>query len=338
LPEPDITSSRPKFTAVQHLEFNPYPFEAMLVKLGGAAISQKHAEEPTLDSEGVDACVRSLKALHASSILLAIAHGAGSYAHPVAKRTNAASGWSPSSTSPAPESSSRRLGWCRARAGVDSLSATLLDQALSEPDPIPMTLLSPCPLGFRKHHVAPPQRSVAELSHCCRSGIVPLLRGDGVFDENRCGLLLSADDVVLQLARSEPFSSASCVVFVTGVEGVLASPSSSSLASDILCSNGRPLYVRWVLAGEPPQKEAHDPSFWTTCKTDNWSDDLRETSDGIDFFDNGVDSTGGMRAKMAAAMTLAEECNVKVVIVNPTNFERLAHGAPFRGTTVEAGS
>lgn len=315
------------------------------MKLGGASITDKGSVVPALDDDSLNISIRALAHLYARNQLHAVVHGAGSYAHPVVKQTNASHGWISSSGVDA----TARLGWARARAGVEQLSAILV-QRVTEYMRMPITLLPPGSLGWRK--LSADTQPIHEVAQCISCGIVPLLRGDGVFDDAFGGCIISADDVILRLATCcGVFEDAPrCAVFVTAVEGVLSSPNSSHIATDIFCRQAEIMEVRWMDTSKAePHIYMHGISSLQHCTRDAVDKDKHRsnphgawivrmseaTNTGIDFLDGASnDTTGGMAAKLRAAMRLCTECDMKVVICNAPNFERLANDEPFRGTVL----
>lgn len=292
----------------------------ILVKLGGAAITDKSAEEPTEHPSGIDACLRMMESFHSRGQEVVAAHGAGSFGHPVAQATRAAEGWKS-----AEEPQKRRAGWCLTRANVDRLSATL-GQRFTEAG-VPVAIVPPGSFGMKgeNHHVP----WFDAISQFLSEGIVPLLRGDCVLDASKGGTIMSADDVLVDASRSRIGDFA---VFVTGAEGILESPEPGArLAADIAvdASSGFSV-VRWA----PEKGATHDGKIVPSVIE---SQELPQGGKGgVDVADS-ADVTGGILGKMRAA---ANFCfmGLAVAIVAPTEEGAIAlsQGRPWRGTLIRS--
>ncbi|GLI61843.1 hypothetical protein VaNZ11_004350, partial [Volvox africanus] len=186
-----------------------------IIKLGGAAITHKSQLE-TLQQDVLRRVCLSL-AKDATDVDLGrttggtvLVHGAGSFGHHLASDYGVARG---------PLNDPRvRHGFALTRASVTRLNAYVVEGLVSAG--IPAVGLSP--LG----HYTTSAREVSvtgasAVADCLRAGLVPVLHGDAVLDEQLGCTILSGDTLVRDLAEQlRP----QYVVFLTNVAGVYDRP------------------------------------------------------------------------------------------------------------------
>ncbi|KAL4430841.1 hypothetical protein ABPG75_006097 [Micractinium tetrahymenae] len=193
-----------------------------VVKLGGAAITHKHAFE-TLNQEVLQACARLLAALHrqlscstedggsGAPARLVVVHGAGSFGHHTASQAGVAHGGI--AASPAV-----RRGFADTRASVTRLNHLVVSALLAAG--VPAAGLSPCGAWTtRQRRVA--SDGYAAVAGLLAAGLVPVLHGDAVLDEELGCTILSGDLIVGRLCeRFRP----PVVAFLTNVDGIFDRP------------------------------------------------------------------------------------------------------------------
>ncbi|GLC35509.1 hypothetical protein PLESTB_000199800 [Pleodorina starrii] len=178
-----------------------------IVKLGGAAITHK-AQLETLQRDVLRRVCASLASDGGGGTVLV--HGAGSFGHHPASEYGVARG---------PLSDPHvRLGFALTRSSVTRLNGHVVGQLVEAG--VPAVGLSP--LG----HYTTSNREVSAsgagaVAACLRAGLLPVLHGDAVLDEQLGCTILSGDTLVRDLAEQlRPHF----VVFLTNVAGVYDRP------------------------------------------------------------------------------------------------------------------
>lgn len=170
----------------------PHPEVAVIIKLGGAAITNKQQLE-SLNSQVLAAAAAQLAALHAAvGPRFVVVHGAGSFGHQAAAAAGVAGGG-------IYQSAAVRQGFAATRASVTKLNqlvvAALVDAG------VPAVGVSPCPAWTTR------QRQVATdgcggVAALLSAGLVPVLHGDAVLDEELGCTILSGDVLVTRLCHA----------------------------------------------------------------------------------------------------------------------------------------
>lgn len=183
----------------------PSPDVAVIVKLGGAALTNKQRLE-TLEHEVLAASARQLAALHAAiGPRFVVVHGAGSFGHQVAAAAGVAAGGIHESsavrqTGPlSPSPSAVRQGFAATRASVTKLNQLVVAALLAAG--VPAVGVSPFPTWTtrRRRVMADGCDGVAAL---LAAGLVPVLHGDAVLDEQLGCTILSGDVLVTRLCQA----------------------------------------------------------------------------------------------------------------------------------------
>lgn len=254
--------------------------EAMVVvKLGGAAITHK-SEQRSLNKEALMRCVEAIGAASRTGVRIAIVHGAGSFGHAEAREYGISKGRQ--------EDSRQMLGVAYTRQAVTELARHVADDLVAAG--VPACVLTTF-AALDQDHVrggrmtAAGERRLADaVSAVLDAGLCPVVHGDVVLDESMGFAILSGDDVVLALCRRAEVNRA---VFVTDVDGVYDRPPSEPTAARI------------------PVIRASRDSF-----------DLQLDAKTTDV--TCTDVTGGMRAKLTAALEAAR-AGVPVAILKAGN-------------------
>lgn len=176
-------ASRPMTAAVAS-----HPDVAVIVKLGGAAITHKQQLE-TLNGEVLAAAAAQLAALHAAiGPRVVVVHGAGSFGHQAAAAAGVAAGG-------IQQSATVRQGFAATRASVTKLNQLVVAALLAAG--VPAVGVSPCPAWTTcRRQVA--TDGCAGVAALLAAGLVPVLHGDAVLDRELGCTILSGE---LQRAR-----------------------------------------------------------------------------------------------------------------------------------------
>ncbi len=164
----------------------------MVIKLGGAAITHKQQLE-TLNQGVLAAAAAHLAALHAAiGPRFVIVHGAGSFGHQAAAAAGVAGGGIRQSTAV-------RQGFAATRASVTKLNQLVVATLLAAG--VPAVGVSPCPTwATRRRQVA--TDGCAGVAALLAAGLVPVLHGDAVLDEELGCTILSGDLLVTRLCQA----------------------------------------------------------------------------------------------------------------------------------------
>lgn len=177
----------------------------LILKLGGAAITQKDTDNPT-PNRPVIAQIAALLARYPQPLILV--HGAGSYGHILAKEHQLAQGY---------HSPTQRPALVQLQLDLLALNR-LVVEALAGVG-LPAIALHPASLcitengRIRDFFEAP-------LRHLLAFNMLPVLYGDCVWDSAKTFDILSGDQLVIHLAN---LLQAERVAFGTNVDGVLDS-------------------------------------------------------------------------------------------------------------------
>lgn len=164
----------------------------MIIKLGGAAITNKQQLE-SLNSQVLTAAAAQLAALHAAvGPRFAVVHGAGSFGHQAAAAAGVAGGG-------IHQSAAVRQGFAATRASVTKLNQLVVAALVAAG--VPAVGVSPCPAWTTR------QRQVATdgcggVAALLGAGLVPVLHGDAVLDEELGCTILSGDVMVTRLCQA----------------------------------------------------------------------------------------------------------------------------------------
>jgi isopentenyl phosphate kinase len=199
----------------------------LVIKLGGAAVTAKQQFE-TLNEGAIAACLEHIAtwhALHGRTASLVVCHGAGSFGHLTAARSNLKHGGMGLAH---PET---LAAFAETRLSVTKLNHEIVSRLVGLG--VPAVGVSPCGTwttqdGMLARDCA---RGVQEL---LEAGLVPVVHGDAVFDHGLGVSILSGDAIVTALcerlqphravymASSPPPAPFSC--FLQAVSFLLCSP------------------------------------------------------------------------------------------------------------------
>ncbi len=178
----------------------------VILKMGGAAITDKAGYETAREEVIWKLSSAALQALqNDKSLQLIIVHGAGSFGHPHVIKHGVENGV---------RTPRQALGFCEVRNSCAKLSAAVMAQLLDAG--VPAVLLPTGALAVQKNKRIS-SFNLALVRHALNLGLVPVLRGDMVFDEALGASVCSGDQVVSYLCSKLKVARA---VFATDVDGV----------------------------------------------------------------------------------------------------------------------
>ena len=185
----------------------------MVVKWGGAAITRKGARREALDEGALDACVEQLAgAWRERPGGLVLVHGAGCFGHWQAKEARVHEGWQ----------GADRLGFARTRAAVTRLNSLVVSRLVAAGVPAVGLPAFPSWTTSGPGQLAGSSSApVGAAASALGAGLLPVLHGDAVLDDNQGCSILSGDLLVRELALG---LGACHAVFLTNVPGLFDRP------------------------------------------------------------------------------------------------------------------
>ena len=185
----------------------------VVVKWGGAAITRKGARREALDDGALDACVEQLAgAWRERPGGLVLVHGAGCFGHWQAKEAQVHEGWQ----------GADRLGFARTRAAVTRLNSLVVSRLVAAGVPAVGLPAFPSWTTSGPGQLAGSSSApVGAAASALGAGLLPVLHGDAVLDDNQGCSILSGDLLVRELALG---LGACHAVFLTNVPGLFDRP------------------------------------------------------------------------------------------------------------------
>ncbi|MBI4092101.1 MAG: isopentenyl phosphate kinase family protein [Candidatus Levybacteria bacterium] len=178
----------------------------MVVKLGGSVITDKLAKRGLFRKNVVERLAREIKiAKDRGKFSLILVHGAGSFAHPIAKKYRLNEGYIDTLSSE---------GFARTKIGVVKLNL-LVWQELEKANLAACIVESSAVIRASSGRIKELDTKFIEM--LLAQNIIPLLSGDVVIDEKMGFSIISGDQIVAFLAKR---FDAKKVVFVSDVDGV----------------------------------------------------------------------------------------------------------------------
>ena len=188
----------------------------VILKMGGAAITDKSAYERAKEEAIWKLAYAASQALEQKGIQLIIVHGAGSFGHPQVLKYGVARGV---------RNPKQAYGFCKVRDSCSKLSAAVMRELLDAG--VPAVLLPTGVLAVQKNRRIA-SFNMEPITNALKMGLVPVLRGDMVFDSALGASVCSGDQVISYLCSKLKVAR---VVFATDVDGVFtADPKRSKKA------------------------------------------------------------------------------------------------------------
>ncbi|KAI9477169.1 Aspartate/glutamate/uridylate kinase, partial [Zychaea mexicana] len=191
----------------------------VIIKLGGAAITNKKGSCQLADEHTLDALMQQIQQAHeylsAQGHRLILIHGAGSFGHPQARQYNLKQAGADDD-----DPLDQKAGFAHTRKCLLELHLALLSRLQQRG--LPVLGLSPFEHletdGGDKSPNACFEKLANRTSQYLKLGFIPLLHGDAVLDRSLGCTILSGDIVMHKLVMLMP--NITRCVFVTDVEGI----------------------------------------------------------------------------------------------------------------------
>lgn len=178
----------------------------IIVKLGGSVITLKDISLPRIRTKALKNLSKQIGLLYKTgSYDFIVIHGAGSFGHPLAKKYNLMDGMT---------TNEEKLGYCQMEKQDLQLHEKVLDQLLKFQ--IPAIGISPHAFvktldkrfnGF----------DLTIIKGFLANGLIPVIHGDGIYDQKIGCTILSGDIIMPYLAKQ---LCADKVIFLSDVDGV----------------------------------------------------------------------------------------------------------------------
>lgn len=178
----------------------------MVTKLGGSVITDKTAKKGLFRKNVVERLAREIKtAKDRGKFSLILVHGAGSFAHPIAKKYRLNEGYLDTKSSE---------GFAKTKIGVLELNLLVLKEL--ERAGLAVCIVESSAV-IRANSGRIKEFDTKFIETLLAQDIIPLLSGDVVIDEKMGFSIISGDQIVASLAKR---FGAKKVVFISDVDGI----------------------------------------------------------------------------------------------------------------------
>lgn len=193
--------------------------QAVIVKIGGASLTQKEKEETMTSDQNLELILsnisRSFNTLSTRYSHLILIHGAGSFGHHCAKRYCMKSIDTPQTLGAKYQANIE--GITKTRLSVLKLHLILLDYLITKLNLPAISIHTYGVLKYGNETILNWNLISDEILRCLELGLIPILHGDVILDEKGNPFILSGDIIMLEMARR--LNPSRCV-FLTNVAGV----------------------------------------------------------------------------------------------------------------------
>ena len=311
----------------------------VIVKLGGAAITDKSQEE-TLCTKGLAAAAAAIGAAFRENggslgkgTRFVVVHGAGSFGHQAASREGFSSSSPISTESNAGDPGKSAAAVARVRASCGRLHSAVVSSLVAAG--VPALSHPPAAAGWcsASHGSEVVDHSCGLLAGLLDRGACPVLHGDVVSDDDAPGgfAVLSGDTIVATLAEqlggglssssssnSSSSLSSSVAVFLTDVDGVFSRPPVKGEEGEGAEAKLPPLLRRLRPRRASDSGEGRAIGDLIRC-SESEGEEHGESEGGEQLFSAGPsglaeDVTGGMAAKLRAAAAAARAGTAVVIV------------------------
>lgn len=259
----------------------------IIVKIGGASLTDKQQFE-TICSGGIAGIIGILaKVIQVSGEPVIVVHGAGSFGHFTASKFGLAQGGNKDL-----DKEKIKFHIAQTRSSVFKLNQIVVSEMLLQG--IAAVSLSPFPFWISKNQFYS-QESIehfsASVQDVLKKGLVPVIHGDVILDQDLGCTILSGDKIVSSLSvKFKPKR----VVFMTNVNGIFDQPPDDERANLL-----RKLEV---------DKNGNISKCFL-------QDGKSSVSKVIQTQVSSTDSTGGMTGKLAEMIKICQTCRIPTRVV-----------------------
>ena len=180
--------------------------EVVILKLGGSLLTDKN-KPFSIRKEVVN---MSIKQIITSKKKVIIIHGGGSFGHPVAKTYKISGGLNPSIDN-------QILGLAETHDAMNNLNSHIVNVCIEER--FPVITMQPSSI-FLKEAGEIRMSSIKAIEIALNLGMVPILYGDIIFDNQNNFSIISGDTIILELCKNLKEYKISKVIFAIEKDGI----------------------------------------------------------------------------------------------------------------------
>lgn len=183
--------------------------DLLIIKLGGSVITYKDSNLPKPRIKVINRLAREIKKIFdINKYQIILVHGAGSFAHPLAKKYNLSSGI---------QTQEQILGFAETAQAMIKLNSLIVEQLIKQK--IPAVAITPRSIiNTKSRKIDKFDTHSVELS--LKQGLIPVLFGDVVFDTEQNTAVLSGDTIISYLTH---ILHPKKIIFLSDVDGIFDS-------------------------------------------------------------------------------------------------------------------
>ncbi len=189
-----------------------------LLKIGGSIITERKAEKPTPREKEMERVAAEISNVYSPSMNLILIHGAGSYGHPIVKRTGISKGMS---------TREDKVNFAETQRLQNDLNSLFTEKFIKEN--VPAFPFQASASSVRKGKLKKMESNLIEK--LLEENVVPVLYGVPSYDEEKGCSILSGDEIMPYLANE---LNADLMLHGTDVDGVYTSDPSENSSAELI--------------------------------------------------------------------------------------------------------
>ncbi|MFP4116026.1 MAG: isopentenyl phosphate kinase [Candidatus Aenigmatarchaeota archaeon] len=189
-----------------------------MLKIGGSVITEKDKDEPSPDIQNMERVAEEISKGLEDSTGLVLIHGAGSYGHPIVKRTEIHKGL---------ETDEDKVNFAKTQRLQNELNSIFTQKLIEEDLPaFPVQASASAVMDDRLKKM-----NVEVVRKLVGIGVIPVLYGVPAYDENKGCSILSGDEIMPYLADRLGVDT---VLHGTNVDGIYTSDPRKSEDAELI--------------------------------------------------------------------------------------------------------
>ncbi len=193
-----------------------------LLKVGGSIITERKAEKPTPREKEMERVAKEISKSYSESMKMVLIHGAGSYGHPIVKRTGISNGMS---------NRKDKVNFAETQRLQNKLNSLFTKKLIEQG--LPAFPFQASASAVRKNELK--RMEVDLIKKLLEENVIPVLYGVPAYDEDKGCSILSGDEIMPFLAKE---LDANLMLHGTDVEGVYTSDPSEDDSAELLKNIG----------------------------------------------------------------------------------------------------
>jgi isopentenyl phosphate kinase len=179
--------------------------ELLIIKLGGSVITNKNSSKPSIRISVIQNLAKQISKLHQKGFKIIVIHGAGSYAHPLAKKYELHLGI---------KSEEQFLGFSKTAQSMADLNSAVIKSLID----LKVPAVSLPPHAFTNSKKGKLQTfNTTLIKKFLDNSFLPILFGDPILDFSQKSSILSGDTITVILSQR---LSPSKIIFISDVDGI----------------------------------------------------------------------------------------------------------------------